>query len=133
ANAVALIYKTERLSYGELNARANQVAHYLRERGVGPEVKVGICIERSVEMVVGILGILKAGGAYVPLDPNYPVERRRYMVKDAGLKLLLTQEELGVECGETGVELVCIEGGAGKDWERVGRQSKANPAGVGGG
>ena len=89
-DAVALIYKTERLNYGELNARANQLAHYLREHGVGAEVKVGICVERSLEMLVGILGILKAGGAYVPLDPNYPVERRRYMVKDAGLKLLLT-------------------------------------------
>src|SRR4029077_3417860 len=127
AEAVALIYKTERLSYGGVNGRANQVAHYLRESGVGPEVKVGICVERSVEMVVGILGILKAGGAYVPLDPNYPVERRRYMVKDAGLKLLLTQEELGAECAEPGVEVVCIDGGVGKDWERVGRQSKANP------
>jgi amino acid adenylation domain-containing protein len=98
---------------------------------VGAEVKVGICVERSLEMLVGILGILKAGGAYVPLDPNYPVERRRYMVKDAGLKLLLTQEELGAECAEAGIEVICIDG-VGKDRERVGQESKANPVAVAG-
>jgi non-ribosomal peptide synthetase component F len=73
--AVALVYEAEQVSYGELNERANQLAHYLRELGVGPEGRVGICVERSVEMVVGLLGILKAGGAYVPLDAQYPEER----------------------------------------------------------
>src|SRR6202165_2670836 len=76
--AVAVEYEGERLSYGELNRRSNQLAHYLRKLGVGPEVRVGICVERSLEMVVGLLGILKAGGAYVPLDPAYPAERLAY-------------------------------------------------------
>ncbi len=70
--AVAVIFRDQQLTYRELNRRANQLAHYLRTLGIGPEVLVGICMERSVEMVVGLLGILKAGGAYVPLDPQYP-------------------------------------------------------------
>ncbi|MGH3592768.1 MAG: condensation domain-containing protein, partial [Pseudonocardiaceae bacterium] len=83
--AIAVVYEGEQVSYGELNRRANQLGRYLRERGVGPEVAVGLCVERSVEMVVGILGILKAGGGYVPLDPEYPGERLSYMVEDAGV------------------------------------------------
>src|SRR6185295_3028146 len=79
AEAVAVSYEDEQLSYGELNRRANQVANYLRRAGVGREAVVGICMERSVEMVVGLLGILKAGGAYLPLDPGYPQERVAYM------------------------------------------------------
>ncbi|MGD0569840.1 MAG: AMP-binding protein, partial [Candidatus Sulfotelmatobacter sp.] len=90
--AVAVVFGDEQLSYEELNGRANQVARYLREQGVGAEVLVGICVERSLEMVVGLLGILKAGGAYVPLDPGYPEERLKYMMEDAQVSLLLTQE-----------------------------------------
>ena len=71
-DAVAVVYRDEELTYRELNHRANQLARYLREHGVGPEALVGLCVERSLEMVVGLLGILKAGGAYVPLDPAYP-------------------------------------------------------------
>ena len=82
--AIAVVYEGEQVSYGELNRRANQLGRYLRKQGVGPEVAVGLCVERSVEMVVGILGILKAGGAYVPLDPEYPEERLKYMLEDAG-------------------------------------------------
>ncbi|HEY6804766.1 MAG TPA: amino acid adenylation domain-containing protein, partial [Pyrinomonadaceae bacterium] len=89
--AVALRFEEVELSYRELDERANQLAHYLRGLGVGPEVVVGICMERSVEMVVGLLGILKAGGAYLPLDPSYPSERLNYMLTDAGVSLLLTQ------------------------------------------
>ncbi|HEY6806350.1 MAG TPA: amino acid adenylation domain-containing protein [Pyrinomonadaceae bacterium] len=89
--AVALRFEDVELSYRELNERANQLANYLRGLGVGPEVVVGICMERSVEMVVGLLGILKAGGAYLPLDPSYPAERLNYMLSDAGVSLLLTQ------------------------------------------
>ncbi|MFG0553482.1 AMP-binding protein, partial [Pseudomonas sp. yb_9] len=81
-------------SYRELNRRANQLAHKLREQGVGPDVLVGIAAERSVDMVIGLLGILKAGGAYVPLDPEYPAERLAYMMQDSGIGLLLTQAHL---------------------------------------
>jgi len=96
------------VSYGELDRRANQVAWRLQELGVGPEVVVGICVERSVELIIGLLGIVKAGGAYLPLDAEYPQERLEYMIADAGVKVLLTQSELrerlplsdGIECLE---------------------------------
>ena len=87
--------KSEQLTYGELNRRANRLAHYLREYGVGPDERVAICVERSLEMVVGLLGVLKAGGAYVPLDPEYPAERLRYMLEDSAPVVLLTQSDLG--------------------------------------
>jgi amino acid adenylation domain-containing protein len=91
---VALVFEDQQLSYGELNVRANQLAHFLRSQGVGPDVLVGLCVERSLEMVVGLLGILKSGGAYVPLDPAYPAERLAYMLEDARPAVLLTQERL---------------------------------------
>jgi amino acid adenylation domain-containing protein len=93
-DAVAVVYGTEQLSYGELNERANQLAHYLMKRGVGPEVVVGVCQERSVELVVSLLGILKAGGVYLPIDPAYPEARRAYMMNDAQAHVLLTKAEL---------------------------------------
>lgn len=90
---VALVYEGEQLSYGELNARANQLAHYLvQAHSVGPDVLIGLFVERSFEMVIGILAILKAGGAYVPLDPDYPSERLNYMLKDADLSVVLCAE-----------------------------------------
>ncbi|HXM48142.1 MAG TPA: amino acid adenylation domain-containing protein [Pyrinomonadaceae bacterium] len=92
--AIAVRYEDRHLSYRALNEQANQVAHYLRELGVQPEVLVGLCVERSVEMLVGLLGILKAGGAYVPLDPEYPLERLSFMLEDAGLFVLLIQDHL---------------------------------------
>jgi amino acid adenylation domain-containing protein len=92
--AVALTFENETVTYADLNRRANQLAHYLRELGVGPEQKVGICMERSNEMIVGLLGILKAGGAYVPLDPAYPSQRLSYMVHDAQMKVILGQQPL---------------------------------------
>jgi non-ribosomal peptide synthetase component F len=92
--APALSFEDITLSYRELNERANQLAHYLQRSGVGPDVLVGILMHRSVEMIVAVLGILKAGGAYVPLDPSYPRERLAFMVQDAGVRMLLTQEEL---------------------------------------
>src|SRR5439155_20479303 len=85
---------TQHLTYRELNRRANQLAHHLRGLGVGPDVLVGICMDRSLELVVGILGILKAGGAYVPLDPAYPPERLAFMLEDSGAAVLLTQTAL---------------------------------------
>ncbi|MCU1758991.1 non-ribosomal peptide synthase/polyketide synthase [Pseudomonas sp. 14P_8.1_Bac3] len=93
-DACALVFGEQRLSYAALNARANQLADLLIEQGVGPDVRVGIAVERSVEMVVGLLAILKAGGAYVPLDPEYPSERLAYMFDDSGIELLLTQNHL---------------------------------------
>jgi amino acid adenylation domain-containing protein len=92
--ATAVVYEDASLTYGELNARANRLARHLRSLGVGPDVLVGLAVERSLEMVVGLLGILKAGGAYVPLDPAYPAERLAYMLEDAQLTLVLTQEHL---------------------------------------
>ncbi|HEV2148332.1 MAG TPA: amino acid adenylation domain-containing protein [Longimicrobiaceae bacterium] len=93
-DAVALVCGDERLRYAELERRANRLAHRLRALGVGPEVRVGICVERSVEMVVGLLGILKAGGAYLPLDPEYPAPRLAFMARDAGIRVLVTQDRL---------------------------------------
>jgi non-ribosomal peptide synthetase component F len=93
-HAVAVESGNQQLTYYELNSRANQLAHYLQSLGVKPDVLVGICVERSLEMVVGILGILKAGGAYVPLDPEYPTERLAFMLENAQVAVLLTQQSL---------------------------------------
>ncbi|MBI2998695.1 MAG: amino acid adenylation domain-containing protein [Deltaproteobacteria bacterium] len=92
--AVAVVFEARQLTYRELNRRANQLAQYLRKLGVGPEVRVGICMERSLEMVIGLLGVLKAGGAYVPLDPEYPKERLAFMLDDIRVPVLLTQSRL---------------------------------------
>ena len=93
-DAIAVVFEQESLTYGALDARANQLAHHLRALGVGPEVVVGLCIERSLEMLIGLLGILKAGGAYLPLDPSYPHERLAFMLADAGAPVLVTQSRL---------------------------------------
>ncbi len=93
-HAIAVVYETQELTYAELDARANQLAHHLRRLGVGPEVVVGLCVERSLEMVIGLLGILKAGGAYLPLDPDYPSERLAFILEDAGTPVLVTQSKL---------------------------------------
>ncbi len=92
--AIALVFAGEKVTYQQLNRRANQLAHHLRKLSIGPEVLVGVCVDRSIEMVVGLLGILKAGGAYVPLDPSYPAERLAYMLEDSGVQVLLTQQRL---------------------------------------
>ena len=93
-DAVALVFEDRRLSYAELEAHSNQLAHRLRALGVGPETVVGLCVERSPEMVIGLIGILKAGGAYLPLDPGYPAERLTFMLSDAGAAVLVTQSAL---------------------------------------
>jgi amino acid adenylation domain-containing protein len=112
------------LTYGELNRRANRLAHYLRASGVGPEALVGICMEPSLEMVIGLLGILKAGGVYVPLDPAYPQERLALMLQDSGARLLLTQERLLADLPKHEVEVVCLD----HDWTQIARSSARNPA-----
>jgi len=106
--AVAVVYEGRSVSYRELNERANGLAHYLIGRGVGPESIVGICVPRSVEMVVGLLGILKAGGGYLPLDPSYPAERLKFMVEDAGPECVVTVREYAGSLPE-GVEAVSVD------------------------
>jgi non-ribosomal peptide synthetase component F len=91
---IALVHGCSELTYGELNRRANQVARGLRERGVGPEVRVGICMHRSPQLAVGLLGILKSGGAYVPLDPEYPEARLEYMLSHSGARVVLSEQRL---------------------------------------
>ena len=120
--AVAVEYEGRQLSYGELNRRANQLGHYLRKQGVGPEVRVGICVERSLEMVVGLLGILKAGGAYVPLDPEYPSERLAFMLEDSGVPVLLSQSHLLNRLPAVWGQIVCLD----SEWEQIAEQSTAN-------
>jgi amino acid adenylation domain-containing protein len=123
-DAVALSFGEETLTYRRLNERANQLAHYLRGRGVGPDTLVGLCVERSPEMVLGILGVLKAGGAYLSLDPSYPRERLSFMLSDAGASVLLTQERLLPLLSEYDGEAVCLDG----DGAVISRESTQNPA-----
>ena len=122
-DAVAVVYDDQELTYRQLNERANQLSLYLQRLGVGPEVLVGICVERSLEMVVGLLAILKAGGAYVPLDPSYPAERLRFMLADAGAPVLLTQQRLLSLLPAHQATVVCLD----TDWETI-AQSCPPPA-----
>ncbi|WP_455917252.1 non-ribosomal peptide synthase/polyketide synthase [Pseudomonas cerasi] len=108
-DAPALVFGETALTYAQLNARANQLAHALREQGVGPDVLVGLCVERSVEMVVGLLAVLKAGGAYVPLDPEYPQERLAYMIEDSGITLLLSQQSLLAVLPVEGIQVIALD------------------------
>ncbi len=112
----------DHLTYDELNRRANQLAHHLQKLGVGPDTLVGICVERSLDMVVGLLGILKAGGAYLPLDPTYPQERLSFMLEDADISILLTQVPLVDHLPESRT-VICLDA----DWETVARESRENP------
>ena len=121
--AIAVVCEDGQLTYRELNTRANQLAHYLRMLGVGPDVLVGLCMERSLEMVVGLLGILKAGGAYVPLDPAYPKERLAFMMADAQIPVLLTQGRLVEGLPKHGAHMVCLD----TDWEVIAREGKDTP------
>ncbi|MGB3513267.1 MAG: amino acid adenylation domain-containing protein, partial [Microcoleaceae cyanobacterium] len=114
-DAVAVVFARKKLTYSELNTKANQLARYLQKLGVKPKTQVGICLERSLEMVVGILGILKAGGAYLPLDSSYPSERLTYMLTDAKVSVLLTQELLAKSLPDHQAQVVCLD----KDWEAI--------------
>ncbi|MEH2195513.1 MAG: amino acid adenylation domain-containing protein [Nostoc sp.] len=122
SNAIALVYENESLTYRELSDRANQLAHYLQTLGVGTEVLVGICVERSLEMIIGMLAILKAGGAYLPLDSSYPQERLAYMLNDSQVSILLTQEQLQIP--ETSAKVVFLD----TCWQEViSKYSQENP------
>jgi amino acid adenylation domain-containing protein len=121
--AVAVIFETQQLTYQELNARANQLAHHLISVGVGADVLVGICVERSIDTIVGLLGILKAGGAYVPLDPEYPAERLQFMLDDAHISVLLTQQRLIHKLPAHQAQLICLD----TDWQSIARSISTNP------
>src|SRR5918992_1547869 len=120
--AVGVVYEKEHLTYGALNARANRLAHYLQGLGVGAERLVGVCLERSVELVVGLLGVLKAGGAYVPLDPSYPPERLTFMLEDTQAPVLLTQARLAATLPTTAAQLLCLD----RDWETIAKEPQGN-------
>src|SRR5688572_7909671 len=124
--AIAVIFGEEELSYRELNERANQLAHYLRAGGVSAEQRVGLCVERSLEMVVGMLGVMKAGGGYVPIDPEYPRERVTLMLEDAGLGLLLTQQHLVARLPEHTARVVQLD----TEWQEIGQSPNTNLAGT---
>ncbi len=128
-----MLFEDRALSYAALDAHANRLAHHLQSLGVGPETMVGLLVERSPEMVVGLLGILKAGGAYLPLDPNYPRERLAFMLADAGAPVLVTQQALlgrlpepvvGPRSGASGPALVRLDA----DWPAIARQPATAPS-----
>ncbi|MBW4508478.1 MAG: amino acid adenylation domain-containing protein [Scytonematopsis contorta HA4267-MV1] len=121
-DALAVVFENEQLTYRELNNRANQLAHYLRLRGVKPEVMVGICVERSLEMIVGLLGIFKAGGAYVPLDPAYPEDRLSFMLSDSQVGILLTQQKFLANLPYCATQIICLDA----DWEIISQESHNN-------
>ncbi len=124
SDAIAVVFEDKQLTYRELNIQANQLAHHLQQVGVVPDLLVGICLERSIEMIVGLLGILKAGGAYLPLDPTYPQERLSFMLEDAQVSILLTHSSLAPLFKGGCYDLsVCID----KDWQTIVQHSQENP------
>ncbi|HEY0737680.1 MAG TPA: amino acid adenylation domain-containing protein, partial [Herpetosiphonaceae bacterium] len=125
-DAIAVQFDEQQVSYGELNQRANRLAHYLRALGVGAETCVGLCVERSLDLVVGMLGILKAGGAYVPLDPEYPAERLHFMMEDAQAPVLVTQQALTARLhsdSNHGAQVVCLD----QEWPQIATWPAHNP------
>ncbi len=122
-DAVAVVCGEQRVTYRELNRRANQLAHHLRGRGVGSESLVGICVSRSIELVVAVVGILKAGGAYVPLDASYPPQRLGWMMKDAGVAVLVTERDLASQLPTEGTAVVCVD----VDRRLIGGEHEENP------
>jgi amino acid adenylation domain-containing protein len=122
-DAIAVVCQDMQITYGELHNRTNQLAHYLQSLGVKPEVRVGICVKRSLDLIIGILGILKAGGAYVPLDPAYPQERLLFMLEDAQVPILLTQQQILPELPENAAKIVCLD----SDWETIHQANQQTP------
>ncbi|MHC0066354.1 amino acid adenylation domain-containing protein [Nostoc sp. UIC 10890] len=121
-DAVAVVFEEEQLTYRQLNVKANQLAHHLQTLGVKPEVLVGICVERSLDMIIGLLGILKAGGAYLPLDPSYPQERLAFILEDSQVAVLLTQASLMEVMPQHKAKVVCLDA----DWHLIAQQSQDN-------
>ncbi|MEH2041494.1 non-ribosomal peptide synthetase [Nostoc sp.] len=124
-DSIAVNFANEQLTYQELNTRSNKLAHHLQKSGVCSEVLVGICISQSIEMIIGLLGILKAGGAYIPLDSNYPQERLNFMLEDAQVSVLLTQEKLLKHFQGFSKPIISID----KDWEIITQEKQDNPKG----
>ena len=122
-DAVAVVFKDQRLTYWELNRRSNQLAHHLRKLGIGPDRLVGIYMERSLEMMVGLLGVLKSGGAYVPLDPMYPKERLAFLIEDSQVSVLLTQQQLIGGLPAHKAQVVCL----GTDWKTIAEEPPETP------
>ena len=120
---VAVVFEEEQLTYAQLNACSNQLAHHLQTLGVGPEVPVAICLQHCPEMVIGVLGILKAGGAYLPLDPAYPKERLAFMLEDAHAPVVLTRKDWLESLPDYGGRVVCLDSG----WEAISSESEKNP------
>ncbi|PMB23519.1 non-ribosomal peptide synthetase [Fischerella thermalis] len=120
---IAVVYKNQQFTYQELNNLANQLAHYLQQLGVKPDVMVGLCVERSPLMLIGLLGILKAGGAYVPIDPSYPLERKNHILNDSRMPVLLTQQHLIADLDINPIQVVCID----SDWQVISQQKIDNP------
>jgi amino acid adenylation domain-containing protein len=125
--AVAVVFEGRQLTYAELDRGANRLANHLRALGVGPETRVGVCVERSAEMVVALLAVLKAGGAYVPLDPEYPQERLAFMLEDARVRVLVTERPLADALPEHGARVVLLDA----DAETIARAGAEGPEGVG--
>lgn len=122
-DVAAVVFAQQRLTYQELDARANQLAHHLRTLGVGPDVLVGVCLQRSLELMVALLGVLKAGGAYVPLDPDYPRDRLAFMLQDAQTPVLLTHSSLAPELPKSQARFICLD----KDWGQISREPSTPP------
>jgi non-ribosomal peptide synthetase component F len=122
-DGTALVLEDQRLTYSELNRRANQLAHYLRAVGIGPDTLAGICSTRSPAMLVGMLGILKAGGAYVALDPAYPKVRQAFMIEDAAMPILLTQQDLVDSLPPSQARVICLDSG----WSAIAQGEETNP------
>ncbi|MEG4805076.1 amino acid adenylation domain-containing protein [Microcoleus sp. ARI1-B5] len=121
-DAVAAVFENQQLTYRQLNSKANQLARYLQQLGAKSEVLIGLCVERSLDAIVGILGIIKAGAAYLPLDPNYPQERVNFMLEDAGVSILVTQQHLAKNLTQGEYSVVCLDA----DAEIIAQQSPAN-------
>ncbi|MBD1881802.1 non-ribosomal peptide synthetase [Coleofasciculus sp. FACHB-T130] len=123
-DAIALVFEDKELTYQELNIRSNKLARYLQKLGIGAEILVGLCVERSLDMIIGMLAILKAGGAYLPLDPSYPPERLSFMLKDAQVPVLLTREQYIERLDNQNPKIISLD----MDWERISQESEDNPS-----